>query len=114
MRFSHEEKTKAVILFETLQEMQKIFLENLKNISKKNLEKNIGELEEFGRKKLKSEKLVEKIYYCEIRDAKTLKKINSQKSPQAGDIILISVQFAGIHLIDNWIFEGGSYFKKIS
>jgi pantoate--beta-alanine ligase len=100
-RFSPEEKKRAEILFTTLKKMQEKF--SAEHVLNQNISGKF--LENFGKKILQSEPLVETIYYCEVRNAHTLQKISPEKFLQKGDIILLSVQFAGIHLIDNWILE---------
>ena len=102
MRFSEEEKSRAVVLFHALSEMKKIFWK-YQRISEK-ISGNDVRL--IGQKILESEKYIQNIHYISIRDAETFSEISeaqTKKYPQSGDIILISVEFAGIHLIDNMI-----------
>lgn len=106
MRFSEEEKLRAVILYKALTEMKKKFLA-INNHPYKNTEFSTDTLADIGREILESEKLVQKIHYISMRDKKTFieigEKTSQKKYPQKGDIILISVEFSGIHLIDNMI-----------
>lgn len=93
MRFSPEEKDKAVVLFQALSAMKQKFLEY-----------STQDLKKIGQKILESEKLVEKIHYLSLRDQKNFLEREKNETPQKGDILLLSVEFSGIHLIDNIIF----------
>jgi len=98
MRFSSEEKTRAVVLFQALSKMKEKFLENNNETPLKT-----SDLIKIGKNILEKEKLVKKIHYISVRDSKTFSEISEKKYPQKGDIILLSVEFSGIHLIDNMI-----------
>lgn len=77
-RLSAENKNKAKILYQALQTKK---IETIRTI-------------------LESEKLIEKIHYIEIRNTTTF-ELMDKKVMNEVSVILLSVQFAGIHLIDN-------------
>ena len=83
-RLSVEERKKAKIIYEALQLGKKCFF--TKNAELKDVISCVKE-------KLSEEELVQKIYYVELR---RVEKSNKH-------VLLVSVQFAGIHLIDNLI-----------
>ncbi len=99
-RLSVLEKEKSKIIYEALKIgcffTKNSLLEDMKNLDVV----SVIDIIDVIKNKLYSEKLVQKIYYIEIRnieDFTPAKNIEHNKKY----VILISVQFAGIHLIDN-------------
>ncbi len=96
-RFSSQQKQKVVILFETLELIRQEISQ------KKTSQKTVSEISQKARNFLESEKLVEKIHYIAFRSKNDFAEISGKKILQKGDTVLLSVQFAGVHLIDNMV-----------
>jgi len=95
-RLSTDEKNKAKIIYEGLIFAQLFISRNIEKII------NSTDVINIIKKIFFSEKLIEQIYYIEIRNGIDLTPVNIFEKNQKY-IILVSVQFAGIHLIDNII-----------
>lgn len=82
---------KSKVLFQSLQSIKSAFM---------NGEKKTISLIQKAEGVLKQELLVEKIEYIEIRDPQSFAL---KKEVEIGDIVLISVFFEGVRLIDNFV-----------
>ncbi len=88
-RLSKKEREEAKILYETLSEIQFHF---------KNGEMDANKLTHNAVQKLLKHPVISAVHYCTIASANTLQ---TKEVAQSGDILLLSVTYAGIHLIDN-------------
>lgn len=92
-RLSLESRKKAKVLYQSLQAIKSAFM---------NGETSAKALITKAELVLKQEPLIQKINTLEIRNATTFE---SKKTVESDDIVLISVVFDGIHLIDNIILK---------
>ena len=95
-RLSTNARHTAKVIYESLQSAELFISKNTKNIIR------TIDIIHIIKKTLSCEKLIEKIHYIDVRDIVNFTHVNILEKNKK-HVILISVQYAGIHLIDNII-----------
>lgn len=93
-RLSLHEREKAKIIYEAMY----AGMEKYKKLSENNTPVSVREITDEIIEILSVEKLVENVHYVEIRTRETFEKCTVLKNEKY--VILVSVHFSGIHLID--------------